>query len=244
MSLNDPRRIIVLGDMQLAAPIATHLRGIDRSIDTVPNANDALQLWRSGDYALILCLCPDSVDVALQFGSRIREEEAADDHTPIIAALGIDVSHDVALCWQAGIDDTIAMTVDYSSLCEKVEEWLGGERGGDDMVWDSGALTRLIGPSPSAHARLISRFVQSASGQLEALATMSALGDEAGIRDVLHKLKSAARTVGAYQLANLCQDFETLHGLNRPDVASDAFTKLNQAWARVMPVLITYEQPT
>ena len=243
MRPNAPRRIIVLGDLQLAAPIATHLRALDRAIDTVPNANDALELWRSGDYALILCLCPDSVDVALQFGSSIREEEAAEEHTPIIAVLGRQVSREVDLCWQAGIDDTISMTVDCNSLCEKVEEWLGSERGNDDMVWDSGALARLIGPSPLAHARLISRFVQSASGQLDALATMSAIGDEAGIRDTLHKLKSAARTVGACQLAAQCQFLETSGGLDQADVASEAVNKLNQAWARVLPILTTYEQP-
>ena len=243
MTHNAPHRIIVLGNLQLASPIASYLRELNLAIDAVPDCADALELWRSGDYALVLCLCPDTAAAALRLASTIREEEALHAHIPIIAVLGSGLHREVAGCWHAGIDDTLTMPVDGPSLCAMVRQWLDGEPAGDDVVWDAGALTRLIGPSPSTHARLIARFMQSASEQLDSLNELSASGDEAGIRDVLHKLKSAARTVGACQLAAQCQEFEYLPHLSQSEVAGKAVSQLHGAWARVLPFLTIPEQP-
>ena len=79
--------------------------------------------------------------------------------------------------------------------------------------------------------------------QLDELIALCACGDEAGIRDLLHKLKSAARTVGAFELAFQCQAVEQTEHLNQSIVACDALKRLNLAWDRVLPYLAPMSNP-
>lgn len=80
--------------------------------------------------------------------------------------------------------------------------------GAEHSIWDAGTLTRIVGDDPAMQRRLLEKFLGNAQQQLTAIDSAVAAGDVAAAGNVAHALKSAARTVGAMRLGELCQSLE------------------------------------
>lgn len=78
----------------------------------------------------------------------------------------------------------------------------------NEAVWDATTLTRMVGDHPAMHRRLLDKFLLGSEEQLAAITAAVAAGDLASAATVAHKMKSAARTIGAMRLGRLCQDLE------------------------------------
>jgi CheY-like chemotaxis protein/HPt (histidine-containing phosphotransfer) domain-containing protein len=76
-------------------------------------------------------------------------------------------------------------------------------------IWNPASLTALVGDNPAMHKRLLVRFLASADAQVAEITAAAVAGDPATLGRVAHSLKSAARSVGAMRLGELCQDLET-----------------------------------
>lgn len=76
-------------------------------------------------------------------------------------------------------------------------------------IWDTTTLPSLVGDNPARNHRLLEKFLHSAQEQVSAISTAALTGESGMVADIAHKLKSAARTVGAIQLGELCQQLET-----------------------------------
>ena len=90
-------------------------------------------------------------------------------------------------------------------------------------VWDDQALQRGVGNFPTIHLRLISHFLSNAQAQL---ARIGASIDQARYLETAeeaHKLKSAAKTVGALRFGYLCDHLE-LAGRNGDNQACIAIS--------------------
>jgi HPt (histidine-containing phosphotransfer) domain-containing protein len=59
------------------------------------------------------------------------------------------------------------------------------------------------------HQRLLGKFLLNAQEQVTAMAVATAADDATGAAGIAHTLKSAARSVGALALGELCQAIET-----------------------------------
>jgi HPt (histidine-containing phosphotransfer) domain-containing protein len=76
-------------------------------------------------------------------------------------------------------------------------------------IWNSQTLGELVGHNPSTHRRLLKRFLDNAPQQRDAIASAAEEGDFATLNLQAHTLKSAARSVGALALGELCQSLES-----------------------------------
>jgi HPt (histidine-containing phosphotransfer) domain-containing protein len=79
----------------------------------------------------------------------------------------------------------------------------------DLAIWNPASLTALVGNNPAMHRRLLVRFLASAQTQVAEITTAAVAGDTATLAGVAHTLKSAARSVGALRLGELCQGLES-----------------------------------
>ena len=70
-------------------------------------------------------------------------------------------------------------------------------------------LTQMVGDNPAMHRRLLDIFLSSSEKQVAEINAAVAADNAVTVAEVTHKLKSAARTVGALQLGELCQELET-----------------------------------
>ncbi|MCU0870007.1 MAG: Hpt domain-containing protein, partial [Burkholderiales bacterium] len=69
---------------------------------------------------------------------------------------------------------------------------------------DLTVLRQLVGGDETAVRELVDAFAESSPAQVAALAAALGAGDRAQVASLAHRLKSAARSVGALALGDLC----------------------------------------
>ena len=87
-------------------------------------------------------------------------------------------------------------------------------------IWNANTLNELVGDNPGLRSRLLQKFLINSHNQVNALNEAAQAGDLQRLVEVAHPLKSAARTIGAFALGELCQRIETAA------TAKDSFVSL------------------
>ncbi|MDX8400457.1 MAG: response regulator, partial [Gallionellaceae bacterium] len=201
----------------------------------------ALEMWRSGNYALLLTDCHMPNMDGFELTTAIRQSEIDGVRKPIVAVTANAMHGESQRCLDRGMDDYLSKPLRLNELKSMLNKWLplGAETvqiRRNDVVeelaikyvedaestaaieevqsdclvtWDATTLPRLMGDNPVMHERLLGKFLISAQAQIAAMDSAAANTEINRVADVAHKLKSAARTVGAIQLGELCQQIET-----------------------------------
>ena len=76
-------------------------------------------------------------------------------------------------------------------------------------IWSADTLRDLLGDKPPLHRRMLEKFLLNAEKQVSEILAASTSGDTKKLYEVAHTLKSAANSVGALALGDLCQQIET-----------------------------------
>ena len=76
------------------------------------------------------------------------------------------------------------------------------------VVWNPNTLPDLLGDKPAMHRRMLDKFLFNAEKQVTEILAASITGNTTTIGEVAHTLKSAANSVGALALGELCQHIE------------------------------------
>jgi CheY-like chemotaxis protein len=203
--------------------ILEQLRLLGYAAEVAHNGAHALNLWRSGGktrYALLLTDCHMPQMDGFELTQSIRQSEARGTHLPIVAITANAMQGEAQRCREHGMDDYLAKPLRLKELRAMLEKWLPLAPQGQDLaseavatsalpVWDAGALTALVGDNPALQSRLLEKFRVSAAAQLEAIERAAAGPDLLCLTAVAHPLKSAARSVGAMTLGELCQALES-----------------------------------
>jgi len=92
---------------------------------------------------------------------------------------------------------------------------------GSESELDAGALQRLRELDPTGANRLLERVFQafeaSAARLLPQMHEAHRAGDHAGVRHVVHTLKSSSASIGAIKLSQLCAEIEAMIRLETLD---------------------------
>ena len=75
---------------------------------------------------------------------------------------------------------------------------------------DLSVLAQVVGDNPDKLHKFASRFVETTRAGLAEMDACAAGGDMARIRDLGHRIKSAARIVGALGMGELCERLEKM----------------------------------
>jgi PAS domain S-box-containing protein len=187
----------------------------------------ALAMWRSGRYALLLTDCHMPHMDGFELTATIRREEPVGTHAPIIAVTANAMQGEAQRCLDNGMDDYLCKPMRLKELGPMLYKWLplpvatvastetlsqGQDQGLHAppwVIWDATMLGQLVGHNPQTQRRLLEKFLLLAADQVPGIAQGSAAGDLSSVAGLAHKLKSAARTVGALALGELCQQIES-----------------------------------
>lgn len=211
---NETNRDVILQQLSLLGYIA----------DSAENGIVALTMWRTGRYALLLTDCNMPEMDGYELTQTIRNEEPIGIHRPIIAITANALQGEAQHCRDSGMDDYLTKPLRLDELAAMLTKWLPRSeqppatsslsieaptvQPSQAVHWDDRTLTRLIGDNPVMQRHLLEKFLLNAEGQLAAIVIASAAGDGARITHEAHKMKSAARSVGALMLGDLCQEME------------------------------------
>ncbi|MFA6063403.1 MAG: response regulator [Gallionella sp.] len=202
------------------------LRLLGYTAEVAEDGQVALQMWRSGRYALLLTDCHMPNMDGFELTAAIRQEEKNGARRPIIAVTANAMEGESDRCREYGMDDYLAKPLRLHELGAMLKKWLPRENRTeqhaaseagvplqDDImqcslpVWDELALTVIVGDNPQMHRRLLDKFLDNSRVRMDEILSGS-MSDEQLARSA-HALKSAARTVGAMQLGELCHEMET-----------------------------------
>ncbi len=210
------------------------LRLLGYCADTAEDGQVALEKWRSGLYALLLTDCHMPYMDGFALSRTIRSEEAPGARLPIIAITANAMQGEDQRCIQAGMDDYLSKPLRLHELAPMLQKWLPlPEILGDSLsnsevlpesladglaaigtkvtfeIWNSGTLCQLVGDNRDMHRRLLQKFLTNAEKQVPAILEADAASETSKVVALSHTLKSAARSVGAMALGELCSQIES-----------------------------------
>lgn len=190
--------------------------------DIVVNGREALQKWKSGEYALILTdLHMPEMD-GYQLTQSIRAEKTGRYQIPIIALTANALKGEAERCRAMGMDDYLSKPVQLEQLKSVLVKWLPGSKqteqqeenvqqpavATEKVAVDVSILKSLVGNDQIIIREFLQDFLgdsQKIAGQLQSAVT-NGKTDEA--KSAAHKLKSSARSVGALALGEWCARME------------------------------------
>jgi signal transduction histidine kinase/DNA-binding NarL/FixJ family response regulator/HPt (histidine-containing phosphotransfer) domain-containing protein len=211
-----------------------HLLGYN--CELAVNGQQALDLWRSGRFALLLTDCHMPVMDGFALTHAIRQEEPNGARLPVIAVTANAMQGEAERCLACGMDGYLTKPLRMAELKQMLMRWLplpaepdstlaaleandvalvphqtaAPELPGTQLaVWNKTALHQLVGDNLGLHQRLLAKFLVNAYAQVTDIGAAAQTPDIGRVADIAHTLKSAARTVGALALGELCQQIET-----------------------------------
>jgi CheY-like chemotaxis protein/HPt (histidine-containing phosphotransfer) domain-containing protein len=208
------------------AVIARQLALAGYASESADDGEQGLARWRTGRYALVLTDVHMPKLDGYQLARAIREEEAREHraHTPIVALTASALKGEAERCLAAGMDDYLAKPVGIPSLVTMLGRWLPHTQAVPMPAVDLAAMLPQAERPPPIDAHVLSGLVHGDAVETRALlddflasthadlATLQAArvaGDLPGVTREAHKIKGAARSVGAGELGQAAEALET-----------------------------------
>jgi two-component system sensor histidine kinase EvgS len=208
------------------AVIARQLALAGYASESAEDGEQGLVRWRSGRHALVLSDVHMPRLDGYQLAQAIRDEEAREgkSRTPIVALTASALKGEAERCLAAGMDDYMAKPVRIPALVAMLGRWLPHTQGAQQAKVDAlaavlpqverpapideMALGEFTGGDPVETRALLDDFLASTAGDVAALEQARAAGELAGVAREAHKIKGAARIVGAVELAETAGQLE------------------------------------
>ncbi|KQQ47429.1 histidine kinase [Duganella sp. Leaf126] len=239
-------RILLVEDNTFNQQIALEmLEDVGASVCLAANGQEALDLLRQATFDCVLMDVQMPLMDGLEATRHIRADPRLAD-LRVLAMTATATSDDRARCIAAGMDDFISKPIQPALMYRTIAQWLPAQRSdvapageprpaprsafkttlaGDPAVIDLSILAKLLGYHPEKVRKFAFKFLHNAQEGLSAMEAAIRRGDLAQVRELGHRLKSPARTVGALGMGDMLASLELL-----PTGASDA---ANLAAARV-----------
>jgi len=230
-------RILLVEDNTFNQQIALEmLEEVGSSVCLAANGMEALELLRQTAFDCVLMDVQMPLMDGLEATRRIRADPRLADMR-VLAMTATATSEDRVRCIEAGMDDFISKPIQPALMYQTIASWLP-ERdqnavrealpqapapafrttlGGDPAVIDLSILAKLLGYHPHKVRKFAFKFLHNTQDGLNQMESALGRGDVAALRELGHRLKSPARTVGALGMGELLLQMEQL-----PPADSDA----------------------
>jgi PAS domain S-box-containing protein len=203
-ALRDGRVILVAEDNVInQRVILLQLSLLGFTAEVADNGLLALERWRAGRYALLLCdLHMPEMD-GYELSTAIRAEQAEGARMPILALTANTLKGEAQRCREVGMDDYLSKPLQLADLKSALDKWLPPP----DVV-NVGVLEQLIGDDPVVIDEFLLAFRASLLQLGGLMIAAQHDGKVAQVTAYAHQLKSSARSVGAIGLGELCARME------------------------------------
>ncbi|UHQ20526.1 ATP-binding protein [Lysobacter sp. KIS68-7] len=210
------------------AVIARQLALAGYASEPAEDGEQGLARWRTGRYALVLSDVHMPRMDGYQLARAIREDESRENlkRTPIVALTAAALKGEADRCLAAGMDDYLAKPVGIPALAATLGRWLPHTRPDPLPATPEAApptplpqterpspidlhvLEELTHGDPRETRALLDDFLASTATDLASLEAARASGEFVAITREAHKIKGAARIVGAVELAEAAGQLE------------------------------------
>jgi signal transduction histidine kinase/CheY-like chemotaxis protein/CHASE3 domain sensor protein/HPt (histidine-containing phosphotransfer) domain-containing protein len=185
------------------------------SAEVAADGLEAISAMKSRRHGLVITDCNMPKMDGFELARRIRDDEAGRESSrvPIIACTANAMGGEAQRCIDAGMDDYIAKPVGLSDLASMLDRWLpippaAHHAAAEVAPFDRSFLHAYSGGDPELERRLLSEFRKSSASDAAALELALSRQDAAEAAHALHRMRGASRTLGAGDLAAMCERLE------------------------------------
>jgi len=235
------RLILVAEDNQANRAVILHqLAAIGWAAEIVANGRSALEHWRKGRFGLLLTdlRMPELDGYAL--ATAIRAEEGAGRRMPIIALTANALKDEEQRCREVGMDGYMTKPARLLQLKAEIEKWLGPATPPvqqpvpqEAAPADLDVLAALVGDDEPMIKEIVGAFLASCEATRAEIAQAVVDNRMDTVANAGHRLKSGARSVGAWPLALICEQIEDGASTGRLGDVRDLKSRLEDELDRV-----------
>ena len=241
-------RILLVEDNTFNQQVALELlEEAGASVCLANNGVEALDLLRQTQFDCVLM----DVQMPLMDGLQATRLIRADPdlaHLRVLAMTATATSEDRVRCLEAGMDDFISKPIQPAMMYQTIAGWLPARDtppppvrtrsapafkttlAGDPQVIDLSILAKLLGYNPQKVRKFAFKFLQTTQDGFADIDAALGRGDVAQVRELGHRIKSSARTVGALGMSELCHRLENLPPGAPAQEAEQARHIVRQLW--------------
>jgi len=245
----DGARILLAEDNLLNQQIARELLEDAGARVTIANdGREAIEQACTGDFDCILMDVRMPVMDGLQATHTLRAMPATAE-IPIIAMTANAMVEDRAECLSAGMDDFVSKPVAPDQLLLTLSKWIRQspplpapvapppeEQGNESPPAetprhiDIRAISKIFKNRPERIRKLARDFIESGRRGLEEVRVARHAGDNEAVAQVGHRLKAAAKSMGADAFSALLQELETCAHAGATDQVVATMARLSEEW--------------
>ena len=226
--------------------------------ETAEDGVQALDMWRTTRYGLILTDCHMPTMDGYQLAEAIRSEEAAEhraERTPIVALTANALVGEADRCAEAGMDGYLAKPVTLQDLGAELFRWLGRADETDASAGNSEdpasgtlpaipidyqMLEEILGSAePDFVAPLLQVFERSYRDLALRMQAAIDIGDVPALREAAHAAKGAAANAAAQELRDALEKLESAAADGDRAAVLDAWPDVGQRGKEVLEFLAT-----
>lgn len=240
--------------------ISNQLEALGYSYDIASNGEEAFELIRSNNYAMLLTDLHMPIVDGYTLATTIREWESTQNNQriPIVAYTANALKGERDRCIECGMDDYLTKPIALKDLKSKLAAIMFGTSDTDadeglqtaatdsvipsepDMpILDISVLTGLVGDDPKVIDGFLVDYRKSAKKASTDMLAAFENKDWDTISGIAHKLKSSSRTVGAIALGEVCAAIEYAGGQQIEAAADEAVSEFGRAIEDVYSALST-----
>jgi len=197
--------------------------------ETAEDGVQGIERWQTGRYALILSDIHMPVMDGYQMSRELRQQEQKQNkpRIPIVALTAAALKGESERCLAAGMDDYLMKPVSIAQLVGCLQKWLPHTKtlqaqiiaqaipsqtlpqaNLPPMPLDKNVLDELTGGDLKENRALLDDFLQATDQDTAAMQQAREQGDLIQLGREAHKIKGAARLVGAIELAHAAMELE------------------------------------
>ena len=214
-------RILLAEDDLTNQKVATGvLNQFGLEVDVANNGRQAVDMYRSGQYDLILMDCR-MPEMDGHEATRIIRDSEQDSRIPIIALTANIQDSDREQCRLAGMDDFVGKPFTVDEIENALGRWLTSTTtdtarpdstispaSTESGVLNTAVLDTLRETTGSYFAEIIPGFVDDTDNKMKQLSEL--ISDYEGLERLAHSLKSSSASLGATRLSSLAEQLETM----------------------------------
>ncbi len=172
------------------------------------NGAEALEKWKSRRFGMVItdCNMPEMNGYELTRFIRGLEGAAGGRRIPIVACTANVLGGEAEACFAAGMDAYLPKPVQLMELAKKLDQWLPVSD--PPAPLDRTVLGAISGGDEAAELELLAEFRRVNDVDAAMLEAAVSAHDRKHVTRAAHRMKGAARTVGADALATACERLE------------------------------------
>ncbi len=243
-----PRILVAEDNLVNQDLVASQLEQLGYCADFATNGAQALTLWKSGRYPLLLTDIRMPEMDGHELIRQIRALQTNGPRRPIIAATASAMETDVKRCMESGADDVVSKPLMLETMRQVLEKWMPhadddetqpetsaqAAPDGPAEAVDLALLEKVVGNKVDVQRRLLMTYISALPKALFDIRQAYAWNNLEQLQACAHKLKSSSTGIGATGVAFLCNSLECACRDNRATDIVNLLPPLQEAAEAVL----------